>query len=201
MTREDKRKAILAGALTVFARDGYTRASVDAIARAAEVSTRTIYNHFADKAVLFQAVIQESAARAAEAQLAVIDRHLRKVTDLEADLVDFGREFTAPVGDGHAEHFALVRQINAEAGHIPQAAIEAWQETGPHRVRREVAAHLRRWTEQGLLRAENPDRAAVHLLLLISVSDPSYQGTVPTEEEINETVSSGVRAFLHGYLR
>ncbi|MGW3353372.1 TetR/AcrR family transcriptional regulator [Nonomuraea rubra] len=201
MTREDKRKAILAGALTVFARDGYTRASVDAIARAAEVSTRTIYNHFADKAVLFQAVIQESAARAAEAQLAVIDRHLRKVTDLEADLVDFGREFTAPVGDGHAEHFALVRQINAEAGHIPQAAIDAWQETGPHRVRREVAAHLRRWTEQGLLHAENPDRAAVHLLLLISVSDPSYQGTVPTEEEINETVTSGVRAFLHGYLR
>ncbi|GAA2824248.1 hypothetical protein GCM10020220_010980 [Nonomuraea rubra] len=63
-------------------------------------------------------------------------------------------------------------------------------------MRREVAAHLRRWTEQGLLRAENPDRAAVHLLLLISVSDPSYQGTVPTEEEINETVSSGVRAFL-----
>ncbi|SEU23903.1 hypothetical protein SAMN05421811_1081, partial [Nonomuraea wenchangensis] len=26
MTREDKRRAILAGALTVFARDGYTRA-------------------------------------------------------------------------------------------------------------------------------------------------------------------------------
>ncbi|MFI7129238.1 TetR/AcrR family transcriptional regulator [Nonomuraea sp. NPDC050153] len=200
MTREDKRRAILAGALTVFARDGYTRASIDAIARTAEVSTRTIYNHFADKAELFQAVIQESANRAADAQIAVIDRHLRKVTELEADLVDFGRALAAPADAGHAEHFALVRQINAEAGHIPQAAIDAWQETGPLRVRRELAGYLRRWTEQGLLSAEDPDRAAVHLLLLISAGNPSYQGADPTGAEIDRTVTFGVRAFLYGYL-
>ncbi|MBN6050473.1 TetR/AcrR family transcriptional regulator, partial [Nonomuraea sp. RK-328] len=197
MTREDKRRAILAGALTVFARDGYTRAGIDTIARAAEVSTRTIYNHFADKAELFQAVIQDSAARAADAQIAVIERHLRKVTDLETDLIEFGRELTAPAGDGHAEHFALVRQINAEAGHIPQTAIDAWQETGPLRVRRELAGYLRRWSEQGLLHAEDPDRAAVHLLLLISVDDPSYRGANPTDAELIRTVTSGVRTFLH----
>ncbi|MEV4290594.1 TetR/AcrR family transcriptional regulator [Nonomuraea bangladeshensis] len=201
MTREDKRRAILAGALTVFARDGYTRAGIDTIARAAGVSTRTIYNHFADKAELFQAVIQDSAARAADAQIAVIDRHLRKVTDLEADLVDFGRELVTPAGDGDAEHFALVRQINAEAGHIPPAAIEAWQETGPLRVRRALAAYLRRWSEQGLLHVEDPDRAAVHLLLLISVDDPSYRGAAPDDAQITRTVTSGVRAFLYGHLR
>ena len=44
--RPDKREAILRGALTVFARDGYTRASIDAIAKEGEVSTRTLYNHF-----------------------------------------------------------------------------------------------------------------------------------------------------------
>lgn len=62
----------MAGALTVFARDGYMRASVDAIAAEAGVSTRTIYNHFQDKAQLFQTVIQESATRVAEAQIAII---------------------------------------------------------------------------------------------------------------------------------
>ncbi|GAA2439721.1 TetR/AcrR family transcriptional regulator [Actinomadura vinacea] len=201
MTREDKRRAILAGALTVFARDGYTRASIDVIARTAEVSTRTIYNHFADKADLFQTVIQESATRAADAQIAIIDRHLRKVTDLEADLIEFGHAITAPAVAGQSEHFALVRQVNAEAVHVPRAAIDAWQETGPLRVRRELAGHLRRWTEQGLLHAEDPDRAAVHLLLLISVGDPSYPGDVLTDEEIGRTVTSGVRAFLHGYLQ
>ncbi|MFG1613435.1 TetR/AcrR family transcriptional regulator [Nonomuraea wenchangensis] len=201
MTREDKRRAILAGALTVFARDGYTRAGIDTIARAAGVSTRTIYNHFTDKAELFQAVIQDSATRAADAQIAVIDRHLRKVTDLEADLIDFGRELITPAGGGDAEHFALVRQINAEAGHIPRAAIDAWQETGPLRVRRQLAAYLRRWSEQGLLHVEDPDRAAVHLLLLISVDDPSFRGATPTDAQITRTVTSGVRAFLHGHLR
>ncbi|MFC6936446.1 TetR/AcrR family transcriptional regulator [Actinomadura yumaensis] len=75
----------------MFAQDGYARASIDAIAARAGVSTRTIYNHFADKAGLFEAVIHSSATRAADAQIAIVDRHLRKVVDLEADLVDFGR--------------------------------------------------------------------------------------------------------------
>ncbi|MFI6293198.1 TetR/AcrR family transcriptional regulator [Nonomuraea sp. NPDC050790] len=185
----DKRRAILAGALTVFARDGYTRASVDAIAAAAGVSTRTIYNHFTDKAELFREVIQESAARAAEAQIDIIDRHLRKVTDLEADLVEFGLDLARPMGEEHAAHFALVRQVNAEAGHIPEAAVEAWKETGPRRVRRTLAGHLGRLAEQGLLRDGDRERAAVHLMLLVTAGDP------PTEED----VVAGVRAFLHGH--
>jgi AcrR family transcriptional regulator len=201
MTRGDKRSAILTGALTVFARDGYTRASIDVIANTAEVSTRTIYNHFADKAELFQTVIRDSATRAADAQIAVIDRHLRRTTDLEADLIEFGCAFAAQATAEHSAHFVLVRQINAEAGHIPQEAIDAWQETGPLRVRRELAGHLRRWSEQGLLLADDPDRAAVHLLLLISTGDPSYRGAMPTEKQIAETVTAGVRAFLYGYHR
>ncbi|REE96423.1 TetR/AcrR family transcriptional regulator [Thermomonospora umbrina] len=196
----DKRRAILAGALTVFARDGYTRASMDAIAAAAGVSTRTIYNHFTDKTELFQQVIRVSAARAAEAQIAVIDRHLHKVTDLEADLVDFGRAFTAPTAAEHAEHFALVRQINAEAGHIPESVIDAWQETGPLRVRRRLADHLRRWADQGLLRVADPDRAALHLLVLITAGAGPRSGPVD-EHEVEATVTSGVHAFLHGYRR
>ncbi|MEV4172563.1 TetR/AcrR family transcriptional regulator [Nonomuraea sp. NPDC049709] len=196
----DKRRAILAGALTVFARDGYTRASIDAIASTAGVSTRTIYNHFTDKTELFRTVIQESAGRAAEAQIAVIDRHLRKITNLESDLVEFGRDFARPMTAEHAEHFALVRQINAEAGHVPQAVIDAWQETGPLRVRRELAGHLRRWVEQGLLRTDDPDRATLHLMLLIAAGTPPYLGAAPDEREVDEMVTSGVRAFLHGYL-
>ena len=63
--RPDKRQAILRGALSVFSRDGYSRASIDAIAKESEVSTRTLYNHFADKADLFRNVIQASASEAA----------------------------------------------------------------------------------------------------------------------------------------
>lgn len=192
----DKRRAILAGALTVFARDGYTRASIDAIATAAGVSTRTIYNHFADKAALFQAVIQESATRAAEAEIAIIDRHLHRVTDVDADLVEFALAWTSHTAP---EHIALVRQVNAEAGHIPTEAIDAWQRSGPLRVRAELAARLATLAERGLLHITDPDRATIHFMLLVSVYEPSYRALVPTREQQVEMVTAGVRAFLHGY--
>ncbi len=196
----DKRRAILAGALTVFARDGYTRASIDAISAEAGVSTRTIYNHFEDKAQLFRTVIQESATRVAEAQIAIIDRYLRRVTDLEADLIELARALATPMTD-YADHFALVRQINADAGHLPRAALDAWQEAGPRRVLRELARRMRQLAEQEQLRIDDADRAAVHFMLLVQGAIPFHHGIGATREsEIDEIVTAGVRAFLHGYL-
>jgi len=194
----DKRSAILRGALTVFARDGYARASIDVIAAEAAVSTRTIYNHFQDKAGLFGAVIQESATRVAAAQLEIVDRHLRKITDLEADLIEFGIAWRTPMPD-YAEHSALVRQVNAEAGHIPAEAIESWQQAGPLAVRRALADRLAAFSADGLLTVDDPLRAALHFSLLISGANPSYRGG--PVEDLTETVTSGVRAFLHGYGR
>ncbi|WP_084958583.1 TetR/AcrR family transcriptional regulator [Thermoactinospora rubra] len=188
-----KRRAILTGALTVFARDGYTRASIDAIAAEAGVSTRTIYKHFTDKAGLFQAVIRDSGARAAETQLAAIDRFLRKVTDLEADLTDFGVAMAAP-SPGDEAHFALVRQINAEAGHIPPEAIEAWQEAGPRRVKRELARRLGE-----LLPLSDPELAARHLMALIATAAPSPHDPPPSSSRTAELVAAAVRVFLYGY--
>lgn len=188
--RGDKRRAILTGALTVFARDGYTRASIDAISAEAGVSTRTIYNHFQDKAQLFQNVIQESATRAADAQIAIIDRYLHRVADLEADLIEFGCAWTTKSAD-NAEHFALVRQISAEGSHIPQAALDAWEETGPRRVRLALAERMAYLAERGLLRFDDAERAALHFMVLISTS-------VWPESERTETVTGGVRTFLYG---
>jgi AcrR family transcriptional regulator len=196
--RAGKRQEVLAGALTVFARDGYARASVDVIAAAAGVSTRTLYNHFGDKAGLFRAVIQESATKVAAAQLAIIEARLTEITDLEADLVEFGIAWRTPMPD-YAEHSALVRQVNAEAGHIPQEAIDAWQEAGPIAVRRALADRLAAFAADGLLRIDDPMRAALHFSLLISGANPSYRGGSMTPDEIKDAITTGVHAFLHGY--
>ncbi|MGW1343526.1 TetR/AcrR family transcriptional regulator [Kribbella sp. NPDC002412] len=198
MPRAGKRQDVLAGALSVFARDGYARASIDVIAAEAGVSSRTLYNHFGDKAALFRAVIQESATKVAAAQLAIIEKHLTEITDLEADLVAFGSAWRTPMPD-YAEHSALVRQVNAEAGHIPQEAIDAWQEAGPIAVRRALADRLAAFAADGLLQIDDPMRAALHFSLLISGANPSYRGGTMTPEEITEAVSTGVHAFLHGY--
>ena len=59
--RPAKREAIEHAGLRVFARLGYTRASIDLISEEAGVSTRTIYNHFENKLGLFSAVLLASA--------------------------------------------------------------------------------------------------------------------------------------------
>jgi AcrR family transcriptional regulator len=192
-----KQQAILDGALAMFARDGYTRASLDAIAAASGVSTRTIYNHFHDKAQLFQAVILASSERVAAIHIGIIDRHLGKIVDLEKDLIEFGTEWTDTLNQDLAVHFAMVRQINAEIEHIPDEAYAAWQAAGPLRVRRHLAARLSRIADRGLLRVDDPMRAASHLFLLITGGAIPGRPGSPAEQAA--TVEAGVRAFLHGY--
>jgi len=198
----DKRQAISQASRLVFGRDGYTRASIEAIAAEAGVSTRTIYNHFEDKEHLFLTVIEESASEVANAQIALIHRYLDKVTDIEADLIAFGCVWATSSGD-FADHFALVRQINAEVGHIPQATLERWQETGPRRVHRELARRMEHLADKGLLRTVDAEQSAMHFVLLAAteVTNRSYYGAVPIDpDEVTRIATAGVRAFLDGYL-
>lgn len=55
---KEKRQTILAGAAEVFRREGFEAASMDRIAEVAEVSKRTVYNHFGSKEALFTAVVE-----------------------------------------------------------------------------------------------------------------------------------------------
>ncbi|NUR87371.1 MAG: TetR/AcrR family transcriptional regulator [Nonomuraea sp.] len=195
----DKRRAIVAGALALFARDGYTRAGLDAIAAEAGVSNRTIYNHFTDKAELFQTVIQESTERVADTMVDIIDRHLSKVADPEADLIGFGLAWLGVLTSDLAPHFALIRQINAEIEHIPPAALALWQERGPGRTRRELAERLRGLAVRGDLALDDPARAAGHLMLLISADNLTGPAELHDEAACTAMVTAGVRAFLYGY--
>ncbi|MEV6231025.1 TetR/AcrR family transcriptional regulator [Saccharopolyspora shandongensis] len=197
----EKRRAIIDGAREVFGRDGYTRASIDTIAKAAEVSTRTIYNHFADKSELFRAVILESAAVVRDAQLADLDRHLGKIVDLRSDLIGLGHALIAAMAEFGA-HFALVRQINADVGHIPAEVLAAWQETGPHRVQADLARRLAELSDKGLLRIDDPRRAAVHFVLLAAgeVQSLTFWGAQPIDEgAVDAIVTAGVEVFLRAY--
>lgn len=54
---EAKRQAVIDAAERIFLDQGYANASMDGIAAEAGVSKRTVYNHFASKQDLFQAVV------------------------------------------------------------------------------------------------------------------------------------------------
>jgi AcrR family transcriptional regulator len=203
--RAGKRAAVLDAARAVFGREGYSRSSIDAIAGEAGVSTRTIYNHFPSKEELFNVVLTASATQVADDFQAALRRGLPagppRADRLEADLVVIGRALARQSLD-HPEHFAMIRQIAAEAAHFPREVLASWREAGPLRVRREVADRLRVFAEHGLLRVEDPFRAAGHLVALTSaeLATPMSPWARPlTEEQTEDALYAAVHAFLHGY--
>ncbi|GGK74080.1 TetR/AcrR family transcriptional regulator [Mangrovihabitans endophyticus] len=185
----------------VFGREGYAGANLDVIASEAEVSKRTIYNHYTDKEDLFLSVILEGSTQVAEVHKNIADRHLSNIVDTEQSLVDFAVEW-ANSPAAFAGHFALVRTINAEAARISPAVLWAWRETGPLAFQRELARHLGLIGGRGLLDVPDPEAAATHfnLLTFVSVMQPSFYFAVPLgEAEVSEIVIDGVKTFLRLY--
>ncbi|MDX6744355.1 TetR/AcrR family transcriptional regulator [Actinocorallia sp. A-T 12471] len=206
--RPAKVDAVLRAACEVFGRDGYTRAGMETIAAEAGVSTRTLYNHFpGGKAELFRTVMAWSSTHVRDAQLALLHRYLDperppRPQDLERDLVLLARSWTNLTAEFPA-HFAMVRQIHAEIGHIPDDVREAWQDTGPRTVTRETARVLSALAALGLLDLHgDPERTARHFALLTSgeLAQLTFWAYAPLPDpEADAIITAGVRTFLRAY--
>lgn len=61
--REEVRRKILDAARSLFARDGYDKVTMRAVAEAIEYSPTTIYNHFRDKDALVDSLCEEDFSR------------------------------------------------------------------------------------------------------------------------------------------
>ncbi|GAB7181380.1 TetR/AcrR family transcriptional regulator [Kitasatospora sp. Ki12] len=200
--RPEKRKAITLAAMVVFGREGYVRASMDAIAAEAGVSKRTVYNHFGDKEALFLSVALQNSAELTEKIRDLMAKYLDRVVDLRQDLVDFAVERARAVLSA-GEHGALGRAIRAEVANIPADVLGAWLEAGPIASLRDLAAHFEALTERGLLAVEDAALAAEQYTLLTfhPVADRSFWGALPVaDEEVERIAAVGVDAFLriHG---
>ncbi|UYM07417.1 TetR/AcrR family transcriptional regulator C-terminal domain-containing protein [Solicola gregarius] len=186
----------------MFADLGYVRASIEAIAAQADVSTRTIYNHFQNKDALFQTTIEQSASRVAAAQIEIVGTYLTVSDDseqkIEARLIEFATAWIRPLPD-YAEHRALVDRVRAEVGRIPRPALDAWQAAGPLQVRRALARAFAALAAHGDLRIDDPDVAATHFTRLVTVDDPLRPGRRTTKKQVSTIIANGVRAFLYGY--
>lgn len=69
-----KREAILRAAIGEFREYGFAGTSMDRIAAVAEVSKRTVYNHFASKDELFAAILRQLWESAQDEQALAYDR-------------------------------------------------------------------------------------------------------------------------------
>lgn len=83
-TVEARREALLLAAVSVFARYGYRKASMDEVARAAGVSRQGLYLQFSDKEELFRKAVTFRLTRQLSAALAALSN---PNADLESRLI------------------------------------------------------------------------------------------------------------------
>ena len=62
MKQEDTKQRILEKSLELFASKGYDAVSVGEIAKAVGVKAPSLYNHFASKQAIFDAIVESTAA-------------------------------------------------------------------------------------------------------------------------------------------
>ncbi|NEE04173.1 TetR/AcrR family transcriptional regulator [Phytoactinopolyspora halotolerans] len=203
--RVAKRQAILEATRAVLAHTGYAGTSIDSIAHQAQVSTRTIYNHFGSKDDLVNQVLVESTTTVADALTELIDQHLDRIrgtADLEDALVDLGCDWVR-LQDRYADHFSLVRRLDAAGEQLPADVYAAWHATGPERAQATLARHLRLLRSEGLLSFADPERAASHYIYLAlgeALAEARRGGVEAEPTAIAALVRAGVHAFLHGHL-
>jgi TetR/AcrR family transcriptional regulator, mexJK operon transcriptional repressor len=197
--RIDKREAILAAAFTVFAREGYRAAGMDAIAAEASVAKHTIYNHFGDKESLFREAIGALADEALTRNLAAVEL-LREQGDLAAMLTETGTRLV----DCYCEErsWALRRLLHAELTTMPDL-LDIVADRAADRVTDALASRLARLALAGRLDLDVPPAVAAEqfaAMLTAPLEARSHLGTrkLPAAER-REVAQNAARTFLRAY--
>jgi TetR/AcrR family transcriptional regulator, mexJK operon transcriptional repressor len=190
-----------AAAIELFSRDGFDRTSVDAIAEAAGVSKRTIYNHYGDKETLFLSVVTEMYDQMIEFVVALMDKYLTDPPEdaLEQNVISFSAQ-AARIAARSSERASLIRLMMLEAPHFPELRASQMR---PQSITGAIAQRLAVLSARGLLDVPEPNEAANHLFSLTmgQMNNRSLFGTVSlSDDEIDRMATSGARAFLRAYL-
>lgn len=145
---ERKSEAILNAATTLFADKGL-QARMEEIAKLAGVSKQTLYNRFASKLEIAQAL----ANRRSDLLVAPLKAGGEPVVILEA----FGRSLLERIC--HPDKVGSMRGVSLMSVEAPEIA-QAIYEAGPKRSLKLLAAWMAEMTRQGRLNVLNPDEAA-----------------------------------------
>lgn len=191
---------ILDAATDAFLANGYSRTSMDEIARLAQVSKQTVYMHFGDKENLLTEIVMAIVNDAGDPVDSTTNR-LGESTDLTTDLTDHARrQLTAVL---QPRPMQLRRLVIAEATSFP-ALGRAFYELGPGRTITELASAFTQLGHRGLLRLNDPTHAASDFNWLV-MSEPLNRAMLlgesepPPETSIGHTARRAVNTFLAAY--
>lgn len=191
--QQKKRARILEAALKVFSQSGYSGASMDAIAEAAEVSKPTLYMYFGSKEQLFESMM---LARRDAMLEAFLDPSGNMVEDLHAFAWQYAGAVMEPA------MLSLARLIIGESQRFPEIG-RAYQKAGPDRLLQGIIIYLEDQKARKRLAFSDGELAAEDFWTLI-LSAPRNKALhipddVPSKAEIRRYVNNGLKVFLKAY--
>lgn len=197
-TEAERLDLLLDAATTVFLKEGYGLASIAQIARAAGVSTRTIYENFPNKSALLIATVKRLVVN----ELAqVIEDGVLNTCTPDAALTRLGTVILTRVTSQDA--IRLYRLGLAEVARTPDLAETVYQ-AGPMHTESLVAGYLKAQVSRGTLHIDDPVKAARLFIGMVTAAPLQIalfgltQRIVQTE--LDQHIQSAVKLFLTGTL-
>jgi len=137
MTAQDRKLAIVAAALPLFAHKGFSQTTTKDIAKAAGVSEPLLYRHFPSKEALFEGLVAATCESMREGleNAPAADTHKPIATRLGDELRAFVLALIEPDG------LALYRLIVADGWRFPELA-RVFDRSGMQVIRRRIARLL-----------------------------------------------------------
>jgi TetR/AcrR family transcriptional regulator, mexJK operon transcriptional repressor len=183
-------------AVATFVKHGYDATTMEAIARAAGITRRTLYARYPDKRAVFVDVIPWALTRrmGRESTEDVDDR------DLRAALVAIGRAGLARAID--PQILRLARIAMNESARFPEFAVSAHSMNWSGR-RQQVMDLLARHQEGGAIEVDDVELAAGHFIAMIEYLPVRLAecGIYRSAEEEERHLQHAVTLFLRGILR
>ncbi len=192
---QNRRKAMIEAAYSLFIEKGYGSVSVDDIIRVSKGSKSSLYKFFGNKEGILKAVIESLA-----------EEFLREI-HLEFPSGGTPREALNRIGVVFADLALSDIAINqhrhavSHARAFPDLA-KLWYESGPKKTMDGFADFLEKETAAGRLRISDPARAAWFFLGMIIFHDNMRRLVClpqSKKSELKELVSEAVEVFLAAY--
>lgn len=191
--RLNRERQILDAALTVFAAQGYSGTTMDAVAAEAGVTKPTLYSYFPSKESLFQAMMLGQRD-------VMLDVFAHPSPNMVADLWSFAWAYADTVM--RPDMLSLARLIIGEVSRFPEIG-RAYQASGPDHLLRGIMRYLEEQRDSGRLVFDDAELAAQDLWGLI-LSAPRTQAlympdAIPDRATLLRYISNGLKVFLKAY--
>lgn len=184
---------VVRGAATIFMRDGFAGASVDDIARAAQVSKATLYSYFPDKPHMFEAAMRAETARLEGSFTLDIPPDLDPAQAIPLIVARIAEWLDDPA------RLTLCRVHLAEAPRFAELSA-CFHDTLAHVLHGAIRPYLDRWVATGQLRLDDTEVAAQQLIALSGASLPDAMLLSPADKVSDAGIQPAADLFLRAAL-